>query len=383
MRRLPVVLALAAGFAAAPPAAAQDSVFGIRGLGFLDRSVSGRSAALGGGFALFDGEAALNPASLAAWHGTAGWAVAAGSTHSFDAGSGSSSLSATRFPVIGFAGAIGPKVVVAVSASDYLDRNWSVQQTDTVSPRGTPVVASDQTRSIGGVTDIRAAMAYRLTGIVLGVGLHALTGSTQTSVKRQFPNDSAYIPFAQELVTSYSGVGISFGALLSPGPRFVAGASVRFNGRLRSSTPDTAASVALPLEVNAGLYYQPITGVVVTGTAGYAGWSTASDALVAAGQPRARNVWSVGFGVEAAMLRVGRGLAPLRVGYRWRQLPFPIPSLLGGVSPLSEHAVTGGLGIDTAGGRATVDLGIEIGSRTAGALSEGFTTGYLGLTIRP
>jgi hypothetical protein len=384
MRRLPVVLAAAAGLAAAPPAAAQDSVFGIRGLGFLDRSVSGKSAALGGGFALFDAESALNPASLSAWRGTAGWAVAAGSNHSFDAGSGSSSLSATRFPVVGFASAVGPRVVVAVTASDYLDRNWSVQQTDTVSPRGTPVVASDQTKSVGGVTDIRAALAYRLTGITLGVGLHALTGSTETTVNRTFPNDSAYLAFTQQLVTNYSGVGISFGALVSAAPRFVAGASVRFNGRLRASTADTAASVPLPLEVNAGAYYQPVAGVLVTGTVGYAGWSTASDALVAAGQARSRNVWSVGFGVEAAMLRIGGNLAPLRVGYRWRQLPFPIggsPAIEG--SPLSEHALAGGLGFDTAGGRATVDLGIESGSRTAGALSETFTTAYLGLTIRP
>jgi hypothetical protein len=377
-RPLPVVLAVVAAFAAAPPVVAQDSPFGIRGLGFLDRSVSGRSAALGGGFALFDGATALNPAALSAWRGTAGWAVAAGSNHRFDAGSGSTSLSATRFPVIGFAGAVGPRVVVAVTASDYLERSWSVTQSDTVTLRSAPVVVNDQTRSVGGVTDIRVALSYRLTGIALGVGLHALTGSTATSVKREFPNDSGFIPFTQQLVTSYRGVGVSFGFLVSPAPRFAAGASARFNGRLRASTPDTAASAPLPLEVSAGMYYQPIAGLAVMGTLGYAGWSTASDALAAAGQAGSRSVWSVGLGLEAAMLRVGGGLAPLRVGYRWRQLPFPI-----GGSPLNEHAVTGGLGFDTAGGRATVDLGLEGGARTAGALSESFLTGYLGLTIRP
>jgi len=386
MRLLPAGLAVVAVAAAASPAVAQDSVFGIRGLGFLDRSVSARSAALGGGLALLDAESAVNPASLAAWRGTAGWAVAAGSSRSFDTGAGTSSLSATRFPVIGFAGAVGPRVVVAVSASDYLDRNWSVQQTDTISPRGVPVVANDQTQSVGGVTDIRVAMAYRMTWITWGVGLHALTGSTETSVKRQFPDDSAYTAFTQQQSTSYSGVGVSFGALVSLGSKFVSGASVRFNSRLRASTADTAARVPMPLEANWGAYYQPVAGVLITGTVGYAGWSTASDALVAAGQAGSRNVWNVGFGVEATTLRLGRGLVPLRVGYRWRQLPFPIPSLLGGASPpspLSEHAVTAGLGFDTAGGRATVDVAVEGGSRTAGTLSERFTTAYVGLTIRP
>ena len=173
-------------------------------------------------------------------------------------------------------------------------------------------------------------------------------------------------------------MGISFGALLTPAPRFVAAASVRFNSRLRASTVDTATRVALPLEVSFGAYYQPVAGILATVAVGYAGWSTASGALVAAGDSATRNVWSVGAGVEAAALRVGGNLLPLRVGYRWRQLPFPI-----GGSPLTEHAVSGGLGFSTASGRAEVDVAIEGGSRTAGALSETFTTAYLGLTIRP
>ena len=378
MRFLPAVAAVVALAAAASRAAAQDSVFGIRGLGFLDRSVSAKSAGLGGGFALFDPAAALNPASLAAWHATSGWAVAAGSDRTFDTGAGTSSLSATRFPVIGFAGVIGDRVVVAVTASDYLDRNWSVQQTDTVMPRGVPVVASDRTQSLGGVTDLRMAMAYRATGVTLGIGMHVLTGSTTTSVNRQFPVDSSYTPFTQRQLTSYSGVGVSLGAIVSPTPKVVAGASVRFNGRLKASTSDTSASVPMPVEVNGGVYYQPTAGVMLTTTVGYAGWGAAANALAADSQARSRNVWSVGVGVEASVLRVGRSAVPLRLGYRWRQLPFP-----SGSSPLSESAVTGGFGFETAGGRATVDLGFEGGSRTAGALSEGFLTAYLGLMIRP
>jgi hypothetical protein len=382
MRPLPVVLAAVAALAAASRAAAQDSVFGIRGLGFLDHSVSARSAAAGDALAMFDPEVTLNPASLAAWRATSGWAVAEGSRRSFDPGSGALSLTATRFPVIGFAGVLGPRVVLAVTASDFLDRNWSVEQTDTVAPRGTPVVATDRTRSLGGVTDLRAAMAYRTSIFTFGVGLHALTGSTVTTVDRTFPDDSSYRAFTQQQNTSYSGVGISLGMLVSPVAKLLAGASVRFSGRLRATTGDTAASVPMPVELNVGAAYQPVAGVTVSGTVGRAGWGTAADALAAAGQARSRDVWSFGIGAEAAMLRLGRGLLPLRLGYRWRQLPFPIPSAAG-VIPLSEHAVTGGLGFDTAGGRATVDLGLDSGSRTAGALSESFTTLYVSLAIRP
>ena len=378
MRLKPAVLAVAAAVVTASRAAAQDSVFGIRGLGFLSRSVSGRSAAMGGGFSPFDPESALNPAALAAWRFTAGWAVAAGSDHTFDTGSGSSSLSATRFPVIGFAGNVGSRFVAGVMVSDYLDRNWSVQQTDTVTPRGVPVVANDQTRSLGGVSDVQVAVAYRMPILSVGVGLHALTGSTDVSVNRQFPNDSAYRPFTQQQTTSYRGVGVSFGAVLTPISRIAIGLTARINGSLRASTTDTAASVRLPVELTAGALVQPLAGIQVTATVAFAGWGAAANDLAAVGQARSRDVWNVGVGVEAAVLRLGRGLLPLRVGYRWRQLPFPI-----GGTPLNEHAVGGGLGFDTAGGRATVDVGLEGGSRTAGDLSETFTTLFLGLTIRP
>ena len=120
--------------------------------------------------------------------------------------------------------------------------------------------------------------------------------------------------------------------------------------------------------------------LLVAGTVGYATWSRAADALAAAGQGRSRDVTSVGLGVEASFLRfAGKPLA-LRGGYRWRQLPFAADSA---GTALAEHAVTGGFGLETAGGRATVDVGLDVGTRTARTLSESFTTVYVGLTIRP
>jgi hypothetical protein len=381
-RGLSLAVAAAAALGGAPRAAAQDSVFGIRGLGFLDRGVSANSAAMGGGLCLFDGASAVNPASLSVWHGTAGWAVGAGSFHSFDSGSGSTTLTATRFPLIGFAGVIGPRLVLGATISDYLDRNWSVTQAEIDTLRGAQVAAQDVTKSVGGVSDIRIAMAYRMRRMVLGVGLHVLSGSTQTSVNRQFPGDSAYLPFTQQQVTSYRGVGISFGAFASPVSGVLAAASVRLNGQLRASSPDSVLHVGMPVEANGGLSWTPMTGLLVAGTVGYSTWSSASSALQAAGKGRSRDVWSVGLGAEATFLRFAGKQLALRAGYRWRQLPFAVDTAAGAPG-LDEHAVTGGLGFDTAGGRATVDAGLDVGSRAAGALTERFTTAYVGLTIRP
>ena len=383
-----VVAALLA--ACAPEAAAQDSVFGIRGLGFLGRPISARSAGMGGGAAIFDGSSAVNPAALAAWNSLVGWAVAAGSKHSFDPGTGPVSLTAMRFPTFGFATTFGSKLVVGVSVSDFLNRNWYVQQTDTVMPRDSALPVTDRTRSLGGVTDIRFAAAYRVTSrLAFGVGFHVLSGSVQTAVERDFPATPAYRPFSQAMQTDYRGLGASFGLFVTPIQQVVLGASARFNGRLSATNPTASASVRLPTELGGGIYVTPWEGIRLATTVIHDNWSVAASDLVAAGQPPARDVWSVGIGAEIALLRMFGEVTPLRAGYRWRQLPFPVPevnTLVPSQSimrPLSEHALSAGISFTVASGRANVDVAVEGGSRTAGALTESFTTMLVGITIFP
>jgi hypothetical protein len=380
MRHRRVLLAAAFLLAAgAREAAAQDSFFGIRGLGFPGRPVSARSAGMGGGEEMFDGSSALSPASLAAWHGLAAWAVGAQSGHSYDAGTGQVSGSSMRFPTFGFAVPISGRIVIGVDVSDYLNRNWNVQQTDTVMPRDSAIPVTDRTVSIGGVSDIRFAAAYRISGrIAVGVGLHVLSGSVQTGVERDFGLDSVYRTFAQVTETDYRGVGVSFGLFVNPIQRVVLGASARFNGRLWESNPVSSTRVHLPTELGGGLYVSPFDGVTVATTFTHDNWSVAAPDLVALGQAPSRDVWSVGVGAEVALVKLFGQVTPLRAGYRWRQLPFPV-----GTDALSETAFSAGLSFTLAGGRANLDLGMEGGSRTAGALKESFTTLLVGISIFP
>jgi hypothetical protein len=387
VRRALVVTAavLAAAAGGASRAAAQDSVFGIRGLGFLDRAVSTHAAGAGDAFALFDGASPLNPAAVSQWTGTVGWADASSSGRSFDPGTGAVSLRSTRFPLVGFASPVTHSLVVAVTASDYLDRNWAVSQTDTVSPRDTAVVVDDETRSLGGVSDLQLALGYRLGRFAVGLGLHALSGSSQTFVTRKFPNDSAFVPFAIQSNTTFRGVAVSFGAIAAPSRRLLLAAALRFDGRLRAETVDTTVDVRMPVEFDAGASWQPTTGLAFTGSVGYGSWSRASTDLVAAGQQPARNAWSADVGAEVGVLRLGRTPLPLRVGYRWRQLPFLIPAQDSTAPPvgLTERAFTVGFGLTGAGGRATVDVAFRFGSRAAGGVRESFTTTLVGLTVVP
>jgi len=124
--------------------------------------------------------------------------------------------------------------------------------------------------------------------------------------------------------------------------------------------------------------FSPAVGISLSASAGLQTWARAADGLEAAGQPRSRDVRSVSVGGEVDLLRLGGRPVPVRLGYHWRQLPFPLDGAV-----LGEHALSGGFGLSFAGGRAMVDLGFEVGDRAAGVVHERFTTGYVGVIVRP
>jgi hypothetical protein len=372
--------ALALALALLPGALlADDSVFGIRGLGILGRPVSARSAAAGGAFGLFDAQGGLNPAALSAWRGVAGWGVGVPSRRRFESAAGDATLTSTRFPLFGFATVLGPRLVLGVTISDYLDRNWLVSRTTDTTLRGDSVTIEDEIQSAGGVSDLRLAAAWRASGrLAVGFGLHFLTGSTRLVARRRF-DDPAYADFSDVSVTRFSGVGASLGAVASLRPNLTVAGTVRAGSSLRA-TSDRAgrAEVALPLELSGGVMYGPAPGVLLAVSASHSQWSRANADLVAAGESAARDVWSLGAGLEVASLRRGGARMPARLGYRWRQLPF----LIGG-EELSERAVSAGFGLNLTGGRTTLDFALERGSRSAAGSRESFTALSVGLTVRP
>ena len=373
------ILLVAAAGGAAARAAAAASVFGIRGLGLLGRPVSARPAATGGAFAVFDAQALLNPAALGQLQGVSGWAVGVPSRRRVVVGGDAATLQSTRFPLFGFGTVFSRRLVIGVGIGDYLDRTWSVRRTDTVTLRGTPVPVEDVSRSVGGVSDLRLAGAYRLSPrVTLGAAVHALSGSTRLTVTRDFA-PAIYEDFSDVALTDFTGLGVSVGVLAAVRSNLGVGASLRAGTKLKaSSSAGPRARVSLPLEFAAGARYAPVPGVNLAGTVAYAGWGRAAGDLVAAGEARSRDVWSVGAGLDVERLDLGVVRLPLRLGYRWRQLPFPIDGFR-----LGEHAIAGGFGFTMAGGRTSVDVGVERGARTAGAQRETFTTGWLGVTVRP
>jgi len=383
MRRCVLVPAALALALAAPATLAADTVFGIRGIGLLGRPLSVRAASSGGAFSLFDGTSVLNPAALTQFGGPLGWAALAATSRRFSDGTLAASLGSTRFPLFGFATPIGRRAVAGVTIGEYLDRTWAVQTSKDTLLRDTTTTMSDLARSTGGVSDVQLAAAYRVNpAIAVGVGLHALVGSSRLTVVRSFSN-TAFSDYSEAATTEFSGLGVSMGVSARLGSRLAAAASARLNGSLRAAVSGGPRTrVAMPVEVDGSVLYAPSTEVGLAAAVGYQSWSRASSALEAAGQPPSRDVWNMALGAEVSALRWHRNVVPVRVGYRWRQLPFPLAAA-DNAAPLSEHAFTAGLGLALAGGRATLDAGLELGSRSAGSARERFTTANVGLTVRP
>ena len=383
MRARALGLAVLAVAALCGRAEAQGSVFGLRGLGFLSRGESARSAATGGALDLMDPEMSANPAALARFRSVAGWAVAAPTSRTFTGPSGSADLATVRFPLFGFAAVLPSRGAIGVSISDYLDRTWTITRQDTIpNLRGVSEAFTDAGRSIGGVSDMALGGGLLVSDrVMVGAAFHYYLGSARLMTQRLFDTTATGLLYSQlleESITDFRGFGGALGVIAALGRLDVA-ASARLNGRLRSAnTTGQVATTQLPAQLGASLRLQVVSGVYLSGAAQYAGWGAANADLVAAGKDGARDVWALGAGAEVLSTSVFGIRTPLRAGYRWRQLPFL--SLGHGID---ESAVSGGIGLSLANERTTVDLTFERGSRSTGAEREAFSTLFVGLTVRP
>jgi hypothetical protein len=383
MRARAVVLTMLLAACWSGRAHAQGSIFGVRGLGWLGRPVSARSAGTGGALDLLDPEMSANPAALARFRSVAGWSTAAPTSGTFSGPSGSADLATVRFPLFGFAAVLPARAVIGVSISDYLDRTWTITRQDTIqSLRGQKEAFTDAGRSIGGISDMALGAGYRITNdLMIGAAFHYYLGSSRLTSQRLFDttvSGSLYSQLIEQSITDYRGFGGAVGVIATLG-RLDLAASGRLNGRLRSeNTTGLVAKTQLPSQFGVSARFATVPGVFISGAAEYSGWGAANADLVAAGKDGARNVWSLAAGAEILNSTVFGLRMPLRLGIRHRQLPFL--SLGQGID---ESAAGGGFGLSFARDRTTLDLAFEHGSRSTGPEKETFSTLFVGLTVRP
>lgn len=376
MRATRVGLLAAIGvLAGGPNLAAQNSVYGVQGVGFPGRPLGVPSRGLAGGDAAFDAGSAQNPAAAVAYTGVVATMSAATTLRRYTAyDSTVSGLLETRFPLVMVGGKIsGTPLSFAVSSAPYLERTFDFRTSGTTVLRGDTVTVSDRVSSDGGMSDVRGALAMRVRGrLDLGAAVHLLAGSSKLRVQREF-SDADYRPFSQQSDLTFTGAGVSLGAIVRPATGLQLAATVRTDTRLRTAQETFApATVDLPMTVSGGMMLQPVRGFNWATSAAWRSWSGAQDDL--AGSVTAFDTWDLASGIE-----IGRGTRriPLRLGVRYATLPFS-----GRPEQAHDLTLAAGTGISFVQ-RVFADVTVERAVRSGGGAREQVWQFALGLSVVP
>jgi hypothetical protein len=376
-----VLVVLLSGVPAA--AAAQSSQFGVRGLGLPGREQSARAMGTGGGFALFDPQSSVSPAALAYLPSLTATFTVLNDYRSSSNPGGTVSLRDPHFPQFAIGGPI-PHVPlsVGVSYSNYTTRDFSLVFPATVVLRDVAVGVNDTIESRGGISDFRLAAAYRLgTHWAVGAGAHIITGSNRLDVHRVF-SDSTYLPSRQRAELSYAGFGVSLGIMGQLGRSLTVGLVARSDGHVsveQDSLPNEQR-VDLPMTVGGGLRWRASSKLQLAGQVLARNWSTANADLVANGGVGAVNTVEAAGGLEFTPNPRRPGRNPLRLGFRYAKLPFPLAT---GVEA-KEYGVSAGTGHTFAADRAGLDLAVErTWRRQDDQYNERAWLVTIGVTVRP
>ena len=375
-------LSLTLAVVAAGPLAAQASQFGTRGFGLPLRPISVHAAGTGGSFGLFDAESASNPASFA-FVGRSNVAFQTVQTWtSTNNPVGTASTRDNRYPGFIVAAPLGgTRFAVAVSAAGYTDRNFSLASVDTIILRDASVETTDTLTSLGGISDLRGALAWRMSGQVQwGLGLHLLTGSNRITNHRVFA-DTNYSGATERSTLSYLAHGVSIGVSVRPVPMVTLVGMARADSRMRIER-DTSSlgTVRLPMTFGAGARLQLGKRALIAGSAIFRNWDRSDADLRALGGIGSRSTteWSAGFEFMPNPTRPG--VHPIRLGVYRAGLPFPLQS---GLSQ-NETGISAGSSFEFAGGRARGDVAVSRVWRSGGPdFSEHAVLLNAGISIRP
>ncbi len=385
--RLRALLTLGAAVAALTATGAdlagQSSQFGVRGLGLPGRALSARAFALGGAFGLFDTESAMNPASLANLPVLTASFTGAQNWRTSENPSGEASAKDNRFPQIFVAGPVGRsrRFGLGVSVGAYTDRSFALASVDTISIGGSPVGVNDTLFSRGGLSDIRLGFGARLHDkLFVGIGLHGITGSIKLESRRTF-GDSSFAQSIQRSEVSFGGFGVSIGVIAELAPGLALAGMARTDEKVRLDQDSTRIGTTdLPTTLSAAAMWTVNRRVTVLGQSTWRSWSVANEDILEQGGLGALNTYEVSGGVEILTSRSRPAHRPLRAGFRYGTLPFPITS---GERP-TEFGLSVGTGIRFRGDRGGVDMSLERVRRSQGsAFSERATILTVGITVRP
>ena len=361
-------------------AAAQNSIYGVRGIGFPTRALSAGSRALAGADAYFDRLSAVNPAAAGAHGQVTAAALMTSEFRRYDAlVTEVGGIRATRFPLAMVGGRLGRLPLrYMVSFAEYAERSFDVTQSGTVVLRGQDVAVDDRIVSDGGIADLRGALAWTPGSAVrIGGAVHVISGSTKLRVRRDF-SDSTFRSYQQVNDLGFSGFGFSVGATVEPAPGLIVAALARVDSKLDATIDSIpAGTVDLPVTLGGGVQVTPIPAFRAAFSAEWRSWTDAQPDLDAA--TAAFDTWNLAGGVEIGGARSGASRMPLRLGARYATLPFA-PA---GREQPHELVLTAGTGLPFANNRAIIDATLERIMRDGAGVSERAWMLTVGVSLRP
>lgn len=380
MRRLLLML-LAVGMPTS--AAAQSSQFGVRGLGIPGRQQSVRALGTGGAFSMFDPQSTVSPSSVAYLQGMTATFTVMNDYRSATNPAGTTSLRDTHFPQFAIGGPIShTKLTANFSYSNYTTRDYSLVFPATVILRGVPVQVSDTIESRGGINDLGLTTVFRFSARwAVGAAAHIITGSNRLDISRVF-SDTNYLPARQRAELSFSGFGVSIGILGQLSRTLTITAMARSDGHvsIQEDSLPIRANVDLPITVGGGILWRPAAKLQLAGQVLASNWSGANDDIVAAGGVGANNTIQAAGGLEFTPNRRRPGRYPLRLGFHWGKLPFPLTP----GAEVKEYGISGGSGYSFAADRAALDFSVERVWREQGdPYNEQAWLVSVGVTVRP
>jgi hypothetical protein len=384
MRRLSVFIVILLGL---PGTASGQSMLNTSGLGLATRAKDTRAAALGGVTlgSTVPGVIPGQPASALDLLAATVVFTAQPSWGDYTFEDNVGDLQGTRFPLIGFSFPVGLRNVLTVTAGTAFDQRWSLTRTGTAQIGGDLIATLDKFDSDGGVAQIQAGFARRMSAnFSVGASLGLYRGQVTRTFTRQFDTVAVANPIAPFInggKWSFFGPEASVEALWDPVSVVRLGARVSWSGTLKADpTGDTqgqAREVSMPMEIGAGVSLTLSPTLVFVAGAETANWSNLGDAgfeAVSAGRTS-----DLGVGLEWSGKDFWAGAFPVRIGYRRTELPFLFDN-----SEALETVLSGGIRIIMAQVQdvplTTLDLSWESGSRSAGPLKESFRR--LSITFR-
>ncbi len=378
------VIAASAAFVAAPAIVLAQGTLSTQGFGYPPGQMATRSLATGGGLAEFDTDTPLNPAAIATSGEPRLYLQYEPEFRKLTNGDLTASTRTSRFPVIGVQFPAGSHTMFGLSASTFLDRSSTTAVTRTLDVAGTIASVTEVNRVEGAINDLRLGVGYAPNAkFQFGMGGHVYVGENRDFFSQAFPDSLKFSSISQTTTLAYTGYGVSGGVLFRPSRILGIGLSGLKGFQITSRTAaDTIVSTAnIPDRLSAGISYEGIPGSSISARISREMWSKLNGLGTAA--TTALDSWDGGVGVEAIGPRLSERQTVLRLGARYRTLPFEVSG-----GKVKEISFGGGLGTLFYRNRAAFDITLERAMRSAdvSALDGVRERSYIrsiGLHVRP